>query len=559
MSANQNRPNPDSKQPDKKKIKDLPGCIKYIILLFLLLLLFGEFYAGEYRGFPRVSQLVLFIIFLKILLIILLLILIWVQRQLNCEITAPVGCAHDEYESNGLPYLKVMGSVSGAVFGHYQVEVYDSTFAPITGVVSYPGSGSSGTSTVSNSELARIDTQNFDPGLHTVRLRVFTNSGLEKSPPCERDFDYQRATVFINRVAGIEVTDVGPYVGDPDNHRIKLIKTATSGAFEQSEGDAITVSGGAYLHGCGKRTFQYQLQYMPSPLSGQPPLPSDPGPWTDIVPPVAYDYSADPVTGHPYWWNCFFEHIPNFVVSDFLTRVWTIGTCLFSTRPRTQKSYWYTGSLNLNGRFTVRVVERHAPDGTTSPVEELLDAATVWIDNRQIISKIRRLKISGGDPLDACEELRLSQFEPSGNADILGQAWDPLIQNGAHPVPNDNFAGYSLTLKKNSGPGTPPPPAEWQPIHSSATPVPPVRQVAAPAPAPTDILATWNIVAALDAGPLPPGSPPDTPAPYPQLFRGQRCAYIIRLVTSDSTIVGDGGGVHSLEDVFPFCIVNDIE
>jgi len=548
-------------------IRDIPGCIKYILLLFLLILLAGEIGAGEFRGFPDVYWLTWLILLIKILLIIGLIILIWVQRQLICEITAPKDCAHDEFDSTGLPFLKVMGSVGGAVFGHYLIEVYDNTLTMVPGgVVSYPGGGSSGTSTVTNNELGRIDTRNFDPGMYTVKLRVFSTSGAEKNPPCQSGFNYQRATVFISAVAGIDVTDAGAYVGDPDNHRIKLIKTAASGADEQSEGSSITVSGGAYLHGCGNRTFQYLLQYMPAPLSGQPPLPSDAGPWTDIVPPLSYDYSLDPVTGHPYWWDCFFEHSPNFVMSDFLTRVWSVATCLFSTRPRTRKSYWFTGSAvlpdypaGLNGRFTVRVVERDAPDGTTSPVHELLDAATVWIDNRQIVSKIRRLKVSGGDPLDVCQELSLSQFQPTGNADILGQAWDPLILDGVHPKPNDNFGSYSLTLKKNSGPGTPPPPAEWQPIHDSISPVPPVRQVAAPPPAPTDILATWNIVSALDSGPLPLGSPPDTPAPYPQLYRGQRCAYIIRLVTSDTTIVGDGGGVHSLEDVFPFCIVNDLK
>ncbi|HJZ69770.1 MAG TPA: hypothetical protein VKF81_16720, partial [Blastocatellia bacterium] len=46
----------DDKQPEgqrpPKRVKDLPGCIKYIILLFLILLLLAEIYSGEFRRFP---------------------------------------------------------------------------------------------------------------------------------------------------------------------------------------------------------------------------------------------------------------------------------------------------------------------------------------------------------------------------------------------------------------------------------------------------------------------------------------------------------------------------
>src|SRR5215510_8450038 len=147
MSANQDRIQPPSEKP-QKRVRDLPGCIKYILLLFLLLLLFIEIYAGEFNRFPDVPRIFLAILLIKIILIILLLILIWVQRQLFCEITAPKNCAHDEVGPNGVPFLKVTGTVGGAVFSHYLLEVYDSTTSLIPGVVSYPGGGSSGTSAV---------------------------------------------------------------------------------------------------------------------------------------------------------------------------------------------------------------------------------------------------------------------------------------------------------------------------------------------------------------------------------------------------------------------------
>jgi hypothetical protein len=267
---------------------------------------------------------------------------------------------------------------------------------------------------------------------------------------------------------------------------------------------------------------------------------------------------------HPYWWNCFAINRQNYVTDGFLTRVWSVALCLFPpARPRTEETYWSTTSLN--GRFTVRVVERHAPTGTTSPVEELFDAATVWLDNRDIVCEIRRLRVTGGGALDVCEELRLSQFLPTRQADIIGQAWDPLIVGGLPPGsrPDDNFGSFSLTLKKDGGPSIPVPDPvgtpDYVPIANSTTPVPPVRQVSVPAPNDaTDILTVWNIVDALDAGFLPLGSPPDTPAPYPKLYRGQRCAFIIKLYVTDETSVNDGGDTHDLQDEFPFCIVNDL-
>src|ERR1700704_2759454 len=128
MSANDpkrgdNRPTTTVGQP-KRTIRDVPGCIKYIILLFLLLLLYAEYYAGEFRGFPNLSQLAWLIFFFKLLLIILLIILIWVQRQLFCEIKSPIGCAIKEYDPTLHKWIiRVTGTASGTAFGSYTLNV----------------------------------------------------------------------------------------------------------------------------------------------------------------------------------------------------------------------------------------------------------------------------------------------------------------------------------------------------------------------------------------------------------------------------------------------------
>lgn len=555
MSANVPGRNPDQRQPGRK-IRDLPGCIKYIILLFLLLLLFAEIYAGEFRRFPELSQTIWLVLFFKLFLILLIIILIWVQRQLTCEITSPKNCTEDEYDADGNPFIIVKGSVGGAVFGHYIIEVLDSTTSIIPGVVSYPGGGASGTSTVSNGELGRIDTSEFDPGMHTIRLRVFSSSGSEKSPPCQNDFDYQRYTIFVRAVGNIPITDTGAYSGDP-GHKIKLI---TDGAGERSEGGLTNVLGGAYLHGCGKRTINYKLQYQPATPAAEPPLLTAAAGWTDVQPPLPFGGPS-----FPYWWNCFVFHIPNFVTNAELTRVWSASQCGLVSKPQTAASNWAThAGAGLNGRYTVRLVEAHAPIGSSSPVEEVIDGATVWLDNRDIVCEIRKMRITlATTSLDVCEEISLAQFLATGNADIIGQAWDPLIINGLTTQPSENFGSYVLTLKKDGGPSIPVPDPpltdDWVGIRTSTTPIPPVRQVAVPAPNDTtDILAVWAIVAALDAGPLPAGAPPDERAPYPKLYRGQRCAYIIRLDVTDTTSVHNGGTTHNKRDDFPFCIMNDI-
>lgn len=552
MSANDVRPNPDQKQP-KRAIRDLPGCIKYIILLFLLILFFGEYYAGEYRGFPRVSQIVWLILFIKLLLIILLLILIWVQRQLVCEITKPVDCAkEDRHPTTGNPRLTVEGTASGTVFGHYTLRLLGHPECAPT----YPPGG--GSTQVTGGVLGWIDTAPLSPGNYTVVLEVFP-SGAGSS--CRKDsaISILRAPVWIDKIGKVKARNVGPHPIDP-GERLRLIKaTPGVGSPETAIGGTVSIEGGAYLEGCGKRMFEYSLEYQEAPYGSTTPGTSPPeadaaaASWSPIL-----SLQYDDVPQHPYTWSCdFLIGIPNFITNGILTRQWLQEECV-DPLPGHTKYYtetdnpWGTGSLN--GRYTVRVHEKHKPPTLPGPIEELFDAATVWVDNRPIRARIRKLKVNGGASLDVCGELVLSQFLPSRKADIIGHAWDPLILDAADaPVdlePNDNFNSYSMSFKKDGG-GT-----HAIALTSPTTPVPNIRQVAAPPDADTDVLATWNIIAALDAGPLP--VPPDpVPDPGEKLYRGQRCAYIIYLSVSDKTHVSDDGP-HPGSDEFPFCIVNDL-
>ena len=570
MSANQptnaDRRTADQTQPTagtaKQRAQDIPGCIKYILLLFLLILLAGEIYGGEFKEFPRLYWLNWLILLIKILLIIGLIILIWVQRQLVCQITAPKDCAKEDIDpATGNPRLTVEGTASGTVFGHYTLALQGHPECAVT----YPPGG--GSTQVTNGVLGWIDTSPVSPGNYTVVLQVFP-SGAGSPSTCTSDISILRAPVWIDKVGRVKTYDIGAYPADP-SERLRIIEAGGAGTPETAIGGAVSVEGGAYLEGCGKRMFEYSLEYHDAPYGPAapgttPPEPDAVGGWTNIL---SLQYGDVPQ--HPYTWSCgFLIGIPNYITHGILTNRWAVGNCTLPPHP-----LYYTDSGNdwntssLNGRYTLRVHEKHRPLGMPGPVEELFDAATVWIDNRNIVARIRKLMIHGGASLDVCAELSLSQFLPSRQADIIGHAWDPLILDPpAAPAtlePNDNFGGYNLQFKKDGGglvdipisvpplpPGPPPPP----PVLVNPRPVPNVRTVAEPADLDTDVLTTWDIVKALDAGPLPAGNPPP---PYPKIFRGQRCAYLIHLGVWDRTHVSDDGA-HSNEDYFPFCIVNDL-
>ncbi len=267
----------------------------------------------------------------------------------------------------------------------------------------------------------------------------------------------------------------------------------------------------------------------------------------------------------------FGTQFPNFVLNGKLTRKWTTKPifqhidpgpppeAVYADRRVTVTEEWVTNPdpNPMNGYFTVRLRLKHDVIGGPPAPAELYDAATVWIDNRGILVRITGLALAGGADLDPCARIQLSDFVIGGSkvdVEIKGRAWDPIILD-TYPAdrPNDNFHSYSLHFKKDGG-------VAWEPIPipDPTTPVPPDRQTTLPAP-PNDIgvLAPWDIVGALDAGPEPPGpSPP--PAPYPKIYRGDSCAYLIRLYARDRTRLSDTAEPHDDDFYWPFCVLNDV-
>lgn len=541
-------------QGPKRQFRDVPGCIKYILLLFLLILFFAEIYAGEFNRFPRVSWIIWLILFVKLILIIGLLILIWVQRHLNCQITAPIGCATKEYDRfNKRLIIRVTGTASGTVFGHYTLAVTGGAPIPVI----YPGGGASGTAPVTNGELGQLNISATDPADDlTITLTVFP-AGAGSHRTCSQIFHIQRRFVRISKIGNVPARVVGAHPVD-STEPLKLIKVnALPTTPEASLGGSISVEGSADVKGCRREMSQYVLQYREIP-SPDPPFEQDaPGSWDPINGPLDFGDAT-----HPRVYLEMGDTLPNYVLNGTLTRQWVFTPKPQSSTPGDDLDQWVTEELDwntgaLNGRFTVRLRVQHQP--TVPPPDavppEIYDSATVWMDNRVIEARITHMAVEGGGGLAVCDELLLSQFVQAGhkvNAEILGRAWDPIILD-SYPSgdrPNNNFNQYVLDFKKDGG-------TAFTDINISSTRVPNIlQQSPLPAfPGGTGVLAAWDIVAALDAGPLPGGTPPD---PSPRIYRGQRCAYLLRLQVTDTTRVNDAGGSHHAEHDFPFCIVNDL-
>jgi hypothetical protein len=468
--------------------------------------------------------------------------------------------------------ITIVGSAGGGGFASYRID-YRPISSPTwiqTGVVYPDCSPASATPdhTVPRFSEPLAFLINLEPDEYEVHLTV---NGVGGPVIASTTFSLFRSPAVIDEIGEVSAHVAGPHPADP-TEPLKLIKISDPGP-ETSVGGRISVVGSADFWGCGREMIEYVLQYRQAPCGlgaspqGPPPPPplgapscADPpqqdaaGPWTDIKPALPFGDAT-----HPRWHYCWPTNRPNFVLNGKLNRMWATRTCRLILFPptshivrRTEESAWDTGSLN--GRFTVRLHLKHQDIPHVGPIGELFDAATLWLDNREILVKLTGLAITGGADLDDCAQVKLSDFIGK-TADIKGRAWDPLILDiePAWLEPNDNFDHYIVHFRKNGGPS-------WVTdgiiIGDNTLRVPNVLPALPAPPNDVGVLANWNIVDALDAGPAP--SPYVSP-PYPKLYRGEQCAYLIRLYARDKTLINDATDVHDREDFWPVCIINDLE
>lgn len=541
----------------------LRGCwellIKLIILLILILILLAYWWgAGPFgpRGeFGARGDYAVWVWIWLLLLIALLVWLIWRQKHLvmlKCDLTAPVGCRNGQ-DIGGKWLEPILGTAAGLGFSHYELSVYYDG-SPVAGAVIYADAGGNpdaalaqGNHQVNAGTLGFVDLAQALNGAGAgiadstdfeVRLRVV---GIDQST-CNHAVNFQMniALASIKRVGAAWSHDYAnagetlcrvpaPATPSPGPHAVN----------PASIGGGVYVRGDAGVFGCDEEKLaEVHVWAVPDDTFSF----AQPAPGSAIVAPPTSTFhsevifttdaqrSANPLrlpgdegailTYAPGWFtrpNCYWVGWPPFYL------------CL-SPVPDLHETGWPTGAT---GKYTLLLAVKDTAGHT------YFDVQRVWVDNDPCLAKITSI---GG--LTGCLDLRLSEFADK-KCEIRGFAWDRAIREAdPQAAPNDNFAGYSLGFQKNGGGGGGIP---------EATPGVRVPNVwSEVAPGADGLLAEWDIVAAIDNGAAVP------PAGSGKLQRGTRCAYIISLSVSDTTLVGEGGGGHSGYHPFAVNIINDL-
>jgi len=542
---------PVRKNPDRK-VKDLPGCIKYILLLFVILLLLAEIYSGEFRKFPDVSGIIWLVLFIKLLLIALLLWLIKVQRTLNAKITAPgTGCITEEVDTvKGILFIRVKGTASGTVFGHYTLTMS----GPYPYTVTYPAGG--GTVPVNSGELGIIDTTAVDHGDYTITLTVFPiGAGAPVSDTVS--FTLLKVNVYITSAAGVPAV---PNAFDPDAELV-------SGMHKVSIGGGIHLEGAAYVFTCVDRKLErYEIRYArvaaPGPGPLQPafdaPIPADWPPANQIHPPLVYDASKY------YSWTEV-GPAPMNLINDWQTQHFGAPSPGGTDYPCLAHTSWSSPSVipdaeHRGGRYSLLLIV------TDTQGDLYYDMQRIWLDNWQVQCSILKLQKPGLTPgtwidLPPCTDILMSWKKLR----IVGIAWDALIDKDwgtPGPAPNDNFLQYHLWYAKEFVAGS-------VDILISPNRVPSPLTFPGPTFMPTDAdadeLAVWDLTT-LDAGSLfDPGPPPKqytcetAPSAGHKLYRGCACTYVIAMNADDKTIEEGASTVHHPQTPpVPIKIINDL-
>ena len=128
----------DQQNDSREPVRDIPHLIKWILLIFLLLLLAAEIAAGEF-GKLSVSGWPWLILIIKLILIIGVITLMRVQRSVKCEILTPTGCTPEQPNTTqGILTIDVSGTASGGAFNYYTLEIQKNSDPVIPGISVIP-------------------------------------------------------------------------------------------------------------------------------------------------------------------------------------------------------------------------------------------------------------------------------------------------------------------------------------------------------------------------------------------------------------------------------------
>ncbi|MGD0613656.1 MAG: hypothetical protein ABSB41_19335 [Anaerolineales bacterium] len=512
--------------------RDVPGCIKYILLVFLVALFIAELGSGQIRfsNLGETSWLAWLVSLIELLLIVGLIVLIRVQRDLKCQITDPSGCTEETPDpTEGILYVDVKGTAAGTAFGSYTLGVTKGMIN-YPGIVEYPGGGSTGTVPVVAGDLGRINTTSLTDGTYTITLTVYP-LGWGSPSTCTITFDLLKVIVYINRMGGApaEVLPAGnPNPFDPTAE-------LAVGTKPVSIGGVITVKGSAYIYECVNREIKkYEIRYAQVTVPGGEPAQPPRGAAIPATWPAANQAAMLEYT-NPDQYQPWTRVGP---MSTDLVNTWNTFTIGMTTYYKLSPGSWNSAAAS-SGRFSFLLI---AEDTTAI---NFFDIQNVWLDNRPILGQIVKFQRWNGSAwvdIPPCTDLLLS----FGKIRVVGLAWDPLIDN-AFPVtaPNDNFDHYDVYFWKQFSPVT-------DPITSGATTRVPAALSPVPTPADAGELGQWDL-SLLDAANMASTVHSDN-----RLGKGSSCTFTVELYVTDNTLVNDGGTTHYNYYDVPVKVVNDL-
>jgi hypothetical protein len=497
--------------------------------------LLGEIVAGEFSRITEAGWLTWIILLIKVILITGLIALIRLQKSLNCEITDPTGCTEEEPDPvQGILFVRVKGTASGAVFGHYTLEIQKDGDPPYpASLVIYPGGGASGAAPVVNGELGRINTTSLMDGAYTITLRVYP-AGPGSPKPCTTTFILLKAIVYINRAGSAPAVVLPAGNNNPFDQNAELAVSNVA----RSIGGVITIKGCAYIYECAMRKikkYEIRFAHVTTP-GGEPPQPPNgaaiPANWPAANQAAMLEYT------NPDQYQPWTRVGP---AATDLVNTWNTFTIGPNTYYKLNPGTWNSGVAG-SGRFSLLLT---AEDTTAFTYH---DIQHVWLDNRDIIVQIVKFqrwdsKTSTWEDIPPCTDLLLS----FGNIRVVGLAWDPLIDD-AFPIatPNDNFDHYDLYFWKQFSPSV-----DYI-VTGSTNRVPNLPPLTPPTAANADQLGIWDL-SQLDVANMA-----STVKASNRLGENEACTYTIELYGTDNTLVNDGATTHYHYFPVPVKIINDL-
>ncbi len=521
-------------------------------------------------------------------------------QPLRCDITAPHDCA---VEQTGLlpmvsplaTAVQIEGTASGSFFGHYELQWRkvqsprscddDTDFSSVG--IHYPGGGPTGSGAVTGGVLGWLDTSLIDTALYEVRVCVFSTQGGRTC--CCGQFMLFKRRVWIDGVTNIPApvsmdTPLGPF---DENAQVD---NTTPGGTVVPVGGYITVTGNAWVGDCNDRKIKcvdiraaVGWNVGPDDMSFASTLPL----YTTslLQAPICYDDVDEKLKRA--WWN----KLQGFHVH--LTRFWhkiTLPPDIWVLEEAPWPSH---AGLPLgvmagpcpdpqhrcrSGQYTLLL------DVSDTTGEHYYDTQQVWFDNKPMDTG-DHVVFAGLEGLSACSDMSLGKFIPAGAPcgiawpiNLLGIAYDELIDESDTTYPSDNFDYYSLTVTRQGGPAMsipivgPPadpgnpfkgitrrgqPGTRCDPVPAAGPMCPPAQLVPGQS---FDVLTALDlrVFDAVCVGSV--GSPYVVPSGF-ALKRGECCGYTFQLYAQDKTWSdGYAGGLHHAWSLpWAVCICNDLK